>query len=174
MESIWHAHRGDDIVDLVLHDHRRIIDLVDRLENTTDAQRGARFELLSALRFEIALHSEAEDAVLYDRLSQSLDDDRRKKVRNARVEHGLVDRVLSELSSLDPSHSFWMVKVRVLRDFLEHHFREEQEELAIAKAEFDVEESMNLAQAFLFAKRKMMLAEGERDSLAPISWRGAA
>ena len=170
----WTPIDGDDIADLILHDHRHILHLVDKLEQTKDTERGARLELFAAMHLELRTHTEAEDAVLYDRLSQSLDENRRNKIRAARGEHALIDRVVGELASLDPSHSFWKVKVRVLRDFLEHHFADEARELEVAKLEFDAEESMNLAQAFLFAKRKFLMLES--DSVAPpaISLRNVA
>jgi len=79
-------------------------------------------------------------------------------IAHAFEEHHLVDVLVDEIRGMDAEDPAWTAKVHVLRESLEHHIEEEQEELFPKLREaFDDEEMAELGDEMAEAR-----AEAER------------
>ena len=133
-----------DIFDVLKQEHKELNSLLEQAEETTERAEKTRTELLSKIRTSLLLHAKAEEKSLYKRLKgeETLED----LLLEAAEEHEVAEHVLSELDGLDTADETWKAKVTVLHESIEHHVKEEEDEM--------------------FPKAKKCLAEGEAEELA--------
>lgn len=117
MTNIFEALRSD-------HDTQRT--LLDQLVETHGDSEGRR-ELFARLRQELQNHAKAEERNFYTPLLKS--DLTQDKARHSIHEHEEIDELIEALESLDRSSPAWLTKARELRDMVEHHLEEEEQEV---------------------------------------------
>ena len=116
-----------DAFELLKTDHRKVSDLFDQIEPTTDRDAAARRELFSRLKTELDVHAHVEETILYPRLKQAAET--KEITTHAYEEHQEVKDLLKEIQSMPPDGEKWMEKVRELRKNVEHHIREEENKM---------------------------------------------
>jgi hemerythrin superfamily protein len=136
-------------LDLIKQDHKRLRKL---LEETLEAEGAAREERMDYLRTELVAHERMEEEVLYPRLRNE------KKAHDTVLEgyeeHHVADVLLDELLDLPPETDLWKAKVKVLKENVEHHMDEEEDELfKEARAVLNREELDRLGERMAQIKR---------------------
>lgn len=114
--------------DLLRRDHRTARSLFARWERagTDTARRALVFE---ELRHHLRVHALVEEELFYPALRQSGTEESRDLIHEALAEHKIVEELLNEIAALNPEHAEYAAKVRFLRENVEHHAEEEEEEL---------------------------------------------
>ena len=115
------------LYDMLRKDHERVREIFAQLERTTEADDSRREDLFGALYRELDVHSQAEEKFLYSRLKG--EDETRELVLESLDEHKEVKRGLDELESMDKGGAEWIPRLRALRESVEHHVEEEENEL---------------------------------------------
>lgn len=115
------------IYEFLKKDHEVVKQLLEQLLESSPNATKRRRDLLQRLHDEIIPHMRAEEKVLYDPLKDisGMED----AVLDAYEEHINVESILRELETMDPSIDRWSAKVKVLKESLENHIKEEEEEL---------------------------------------------
>ncbi len=128
MTSKKQVSRQKDIVDLLKHDHREVESLFKKITGKKTSQNLTQQEKsFKELRHALTLHSEAEERFLYPRIEdiQQL----RHIAFESYEEHALVRRLLGELDAIDIKSDEWKGKITVLKELVEHHVEEEEDEM---------------------------------------------
>ena len=111
---------SEDVVDLIMQDHREVEGLFEKLKGEPDVRAGLTPILVTLL----AAHSRAEEAEVYpaarDEAGEADD------VAHSQEEHLLADRLLAELIECDPSASAYDDKLAEVTDAITHHIEEEE------------------------------------------------
>lgn len=132
-----------DALELLLEDHARIRNLLERASETEDPD--ARGELFQQLKGELMLHERKEEEVLYPALQNH--PRAREIVLEGYEEHHVADTILHELEATDTSDERWAAKLKVLKENLEHHIEEEEKEMFDkARQVFDRNELKSLGE----------------------------
>lgn len=119
---------GVSAIDLLKADHEKVRTVLDRLEKATGPDR--RTDLLAKAKELIVLHAEAEEVVFYPAFRDAAKTKEDKKLFfEAHEEHHLVDVVLEELEGAPTDGEVFAAKVKVLKDLVEHHAEEEEEQM---------------------------------------------
>jgi hemerythrin superfamily protein len=117
--------KGKDIITLILADHKPLKQMIKimKSEDATHAKKKATFE-----KFAPALlaHAKPEEQTWY--ISLKTEHDMVVEGVEGDVEHGLADQLCNELKKTT-DHDMFMAKVKVLAEMVEHHIKEEEEEL---------------------------------------------
>src|SRR5678816_3331816 len=138
-----------DALDLIKQDHKRLRKL---LEETLKAEGGARVERLDYLRTELVAHERMGEEVLYPRLRD--EKKAHETVLEGYEEHHVADVLLDELLDVPPETDLWKAKLKVLKENVEHHMDEEEDELFKgARAVLDREELNRLGERMEQIKR---------------------
>jgi len=138
-----------DALDLIKQDHKRLRKL---LEETLKAEGVERDERLDHLRTELVAHERMEEEVLYPRLRD--EKKAHETVLEGYEEHHVADVLLDELLDVPPETDLWKAKVKVLKENVEHHMDEEEDELfKRARAVLDREELNRLGARMEQIKR---------------------
>ena len=138
-----------DALELIKRDHKRLRKL---LEETLEAEGAQREQRLDHLRTELVAHERMEEEVLYPRLRD--EKKTHEPVLEGYEEHHVADVILDELLDVPPETDLWKAKVKVLKENVEHHMDEEEDELFKgARAALDREELNRLGERMEQIKR---------------------
>lgn len=119
-----------DAVTLLKSDHRKVEDLFAKLEKTTERGAGRRVALVGQIGAELEKHMALEEDVFYPAFREAVrKKDDKELYHEAREEHHAARLILSELAQLDPTDETFGAKAKVLKEMIEHHVEEEEEEM---------------------------------------------
>jgi hemerythrin superfamily protein len=117
-------------------DHRKVAKLFEEILDTTERAEKTRKQLFAEIQTALEEHTTLEEAVLYPALEKvELTHD---LTLEAEEEHKVAKTLLEELASEDETTEEWTAKMTVLKENIEHHVKEEEEELFP-----DAEKAMN-------------------------------
>ena len=141
----------EGIVQVLQTEHRTVADLLERLaaeENEAEA-----LELVKQIKRELMAHSTAEDRVVYSTIEQN--EEMEEDIEHARDEHAGIDEKLMAVAEADPGAADFKQKVQELTECVQHHVKEEENEILPKATRFiDGETSRELA--LLFKKQKQI------------------
>jgi hemerythrin-like domain-containing protein len=119
-----------DAIELLTTDHEKLRRLLAELGDTTTQAVTKRAELFKVIAEEVRVHSRIEEEIFYPAYHAAAEtQDDAKVYFEAIEEHGLVDIVLPGLEDEDPSTDVFSAKAKVLKDLIEHHADEEEEQM---------------------------------------------
>ena len=145
------AQASDDIVKLILEDHKPLKRLIETLKDTEEsfAKRQAAFEEFGA---RLIAHAKPEEQALYVYMKEG--NELRTEGFEGDVEHMIADQLLQEAQATN-DEDLWSAQVKVLAELVEHHIEEEEEEmLPEFKKEATDEERSMIGQKYLHLKSK--------------------
>ncbi|MBD9677788.1 hemerythrin domain-containing protein [Pseudomonas sp. PDM18] len=123
-------------IELLKHDHEVVKKLLGELSETTERAVKKRPELLRRIELELAQHTSIEEEIFYPALKQVGEKDDAKMYFEAKEEHRTVDAlVLPDLKKTRPDSIEFAGRVKVLKELLEHHIEEEEQEMFPRAAE---------------------------------------
>ena len=112
-------------IDLLTKDHKHLKTLLARTVAAKSDER--REELIETLRSELVAHERMEEEVFYPPLRDN------KKTHDIVLEgyqeHHVADLILDELLELPTDSEMWEPKVKVLKENIEHHIEEEEDDM---------------------------------------------
>jgi hemerythrin superfamily protein len=147
-----------DAIGLLKEDHKKVKALLEALEKTTERAGKRRAVLLGQIKTELTVHTNLEETIFYpafrDAVAKKED---REMYFEALEEHHVVKLVLPEIEATDPTSEPYGAKVKVLKELVTHHAREEEREMfPEAKKVLDKDELQQLG-ARMRAKKKELL-----------------
>ncbi len=140
------------IYDILKNDHRTVLSILNSAEAAPDADR--RKHILSLAHTELAMHSKAEEEVLYRPLRDRLTEN--QIIHHSFDEHDEIDKLLAKLQSTSAEDSEWMENLSRLRGVLERHIaKEEGEVFMLAQQTFSAVEAEEIGISMLSEKGKL-------------------
>ena len=151
-----------DAIALLKADHRAVEELFDKFEKASGDNR--KQKLAEEICLELSVHAEIEEEIFYPACEGKVDED---LLKESYVEHDAAKVLIAEIMDGRPSDEFYNVKVKVLREEIEHHVEEEEKRLEglfaqARKAGLDMD-----ALGDELAARKMQLADQFKTSGVP-------
>lgn len=117
-------------IELLKQDHEKVKKLLEDISNTTERAFKKRAELLQKIALELQAHTTIEEEIFYPAFRDAGERDELKMYHEAKEEHRAVESlVLPDLLATDPGTVEFAGRVKVLRELLEHHIQEEEEEM---------------------------------------------
>jgi len=113
-----------DAFELLKADHRKVAELFDQLEN---AGGKAKLSVFDQIKTELELHTHIEEKIFYPALEKPAET--HDLTLEAYEEHKAVKQLLAEMSGVRTPNDEWDAKAKVLRENVEHHVDEEENEL---------------------------------------------
>ncbi len=113
-----------DPFELLKADHKKVAQLFDQLE-AGSGQR--KLDVFKQIKGELEVHTHIEETVFYPALEKP--EETHDLTLEAYEEHNVVKTLLEELSGARSADDEWQAKAKVLRENVEHHVDEEENEL---------------------------------------------
>jgi hypothetical protein len=141
--------------ELLKQDHRKVADLMEKLEKTTERGVKTREELFGKIQEELEIHAHIEETIFYPVLQKEKETE--DITREAFEEHKVVKTLLAELAALNKDDEQWLPKFTVLKENIEHHVEEEEGEMFTdARKAIEKEELEQLGEQMNAEKSRMM------------------
>ena len=118
-----------DALDLLDADHRAVRQLFRdyRKLAANDAPEARRKALAEQICMELTIHAKLEEELFYPPVREAIRDD--DLMDEAEVEHASAKDLIVQILSMDPHEELYDAKVTVLGEYIEHHVREEREQM---------------------------------------------
>jgi len=116
-----------DAIELLKSDHRLVESLFDQLDATDED--GAKVELAQRICTELSIHAKVEEEIFYPASRDVLDEQDDDLVDEATVEHRSLKQLIAEIDGSSPSDELFDANLKVLKEYTQHHVREEEQEL---------------------------------------------
>jgi hemerythrin-like domain-containing protein len=113
-----------DAFELLKADHRKVSELFDSLEAASGKEK---LNVFNQIKTELELHAQIEEKIFYPALEKP--EETHDLTLEAYEEHKTVKSLLAELSRSKTANDEWQAKAKVLRENVEHHVDEEENEL---------------------------------------------
>lgn len=171
------AKPGSDAIALMKADHRKVKGLLKKLDAAEDGDR--RQGLFEDIEQELLVHARLEEELFYPRFKQAVgdDDEETKRYFEAHEEHEVAERVAAEIREHpDPASDEYAAKCKVLKDLIEHHIEEEEEEMfPSARKAIGRQDLLHLGEDMRQRKQEMLAGdvddlrriEAPRDAIEP-------
>jgi hypothetical protein len=156
----WRKETQMNAFALLKADHEKVAGLLETIENTTERALKGREEIFARLKEELDLHAAIEEEIFYPALEDA--EETRDITLEAYEEHRLVKQLLSELEAAPKDSEEWSAKFSVLKENIEHHVEEEEEEMFKKARQALTEEEIEELGEQLQAAKKQARAAGAR------------
>ena len=149
-----------DIYERLKKDHDKQRELARQIIETTGDSEERR-QLWQQFKIELEAHASAEEQTFYATLMEQPDGS--DKARHSVAEHKDAADLVEEIDDMDMSSSGWQRKFSKLKEEVEHHVDEEEEEVfKLARKLISAEEARDLAGRF--EERKGAEVDNEKDA----------
>src|SRR5215216_2103507 len=110
-------------IELLMKDHRKVDDLFAQIESGA----GDPEMIFDQIYSELSLHADVEESLFYPELEQRAET--ADTVQHSYKEHQEVRTMLDELAAGNPGSAEWLAQLNELKQSVQHHVREEENEL---------------------------------------------
>ena len=128
--------KTQDALALLKEDHRKVEKLFKDFESAKG--EGRKEKLARQISLELTIHTMIEEEIFYPACKGKIDED---MLKEAYVEHDAAKLLMAEIEAgSGQSDDFFDAKVQVLGEQIDHHVKEEEEELfpEVRKADIDI------------------------------------
>lgn len=137
--------------------HAETREHLEALTATTDRGVKTRARLLAQIESELQHHMQLEEEIFYPAFKEAVE---RKKDKTlfyeAKEEHEAAKKVLRDLVRADAATLAFGGKAKVLQELVEHHIKEEEDEMfPIAKKVLSAEELNTLGERMMNRKKQL-------------------
>jgi iron-sulfur cluster repair protein YtfE (RIC family) len=118
-----------DALELLKTDHKKVKDLFKAIDASKNEKQ--RKQLFAQVKTELETHTHIEETVFYPTIAKN--DDLREMVLESLEEHKQVKTLLGEMENIGADSETFEPKFKVLKENVEHHAVEEEEEKMFPK-----------------------------------------
>lgn len=150
-----------DAITMLRDDHKLLRKLSKELAETTEAAVVTRKKLLKRLEAELTAHTTIEEELFYPAILDASDDvEDARMVAEGIEEHRAADaKVIPDLHKTDPSTIEYSGRLKVLKDYLFHHLKEEEEDMFPKVRELIGRKELRELGEKMMARKKELLGE---------------
>ena len=130
--------KTDDAITLLTADHDKVKKLFKSFEKSTGEDADKKQELVAEICTELTVHATIEEEIFYPAAREALEE--QDLLDEAEVEHASAKELIAQLEDMKPGDELYDAKVTVLGEYIDHHVKEEQDEMfpKIKKAKLDL------------------------------------
>ena len=149
-----------DAISILTEDHRKVKKMFqdfDKLKGS-EADEEQKRTLVEMICEELTVHTQIEEEIFYPAVRAAIDDD--DLMDEADVEHAGAKDLIAQLEDMEPGDDHYDAKVTVLGENVDHHVKEEQDEMfpKARKAKVDLDA---LGAEMLARKQELLAGDSE-------------
>ncbi|HBG27054.1 MAG: hypothetical protein A2Y10_01605 [Planctomycetes bacterium GWF2_41_51] len=141
------------IFETLKKDHKKVLDLLEKLEHSSQRASKTRHENYLILKKELLEHMHGEENTFYKFLLEN--EDLKELLYEAYEEHRTVRLALPDLEAKEVTDEQWKPILSVIGEMVKHHINEEEKELfKEAKSFINHEDDERLVSEFEESKKE--------------------
>jgi hemerythrin superfamily protein len=117
--------KAQDATALLRADHKRVSDLFNEYEESRSSAK--KKQIVEQLCDELTVHAQIEEEIFYPAVKRALKD--KELIPEARVEHETLKGLIAQVEGAEPDGEMFDAKIKVMREYVKHHVKEEQNEI---------------------------------------------
>lgn len=133
--------KSRDAISLLTDDHKKVQKLFKEFEKLSKKEDDeGKAELAREICVELTVHAQIEEEILYPAAREVLDE--QDLLDEAQVEHASAKDLIAQIESMETDEELFDAKVTVLGEYVNHHIKEEQDEMftRLKKSDLDLEQ----------------------------------
>jgi hemerythrin superfamily protein len=144
-----------DAIALLRADHKTVKELFEQFEKTRKDER--KEALAEQICKELSVHAQIEEEIFYPATREVIKEE--DLVDEATVEHQSAKDLIAQIREGSASDDLWEAKVKVLGEYIDHHVKEEQNEMfpMVKKTKLD----LKALGEQLMARKMELMGEAE-------------
>jgi hemerythrin superfamily protein len=131
-----------DAFALLTADHRTVKGLFKEFEKLSKQEDvdEEKAQLVRQICNELTVHAQVEEEIFYPAVREAIDDE--DLMDEADIEHASAKDLIAQLEGMQPGDDHYDARVTVLREYVDHHVKEEEGEMfsKARKADVDAED----------------------------------
>ena len=157
-ESPKKATKPQEATALLRADHKMVSMLFEQYESARS--RPKKKALATQICTELTVHAQIEEEIFYPAVRAAIDDE--DLLDEAEIEHATAKDLIAQIEEMDASEDKYAARVIVLGEYIDHHVKEEQEEMfpKAMKAKLDMEA---LGEAIMARKEELKAELGTEE-----------
>lgn len=116
-----------EVLGMLIDDHRMVAKIFKDFESEKDPKR--QEEMVTTACNALTVHAEIEEQVFYPFLREQDPEEFGDLLNEAKVEHASAKDLIAQLSVMKPGDELYEAKFTVLGEYVDHHVKEEEDEL---------------------------------------------
>ena len=145
-----------DVRDVLREEHQQLQELATAVVEADDPAQAKR--IFHQLKEALVRHSRAEERVVYNALMDCKEPEAIELAEEGEIEHEIADRLLQQNTRGRADSPGWKARMKVLRDMLEHHVRDEESHVFDAlERHFSLRELQKMGERFEEHKERVQL-----------------
>jgi hemerythrin superfamily protein len=140
------------VYNVLKQEHDEAKDIMDNIMLSQNNIR--KIKLLEELKKNILIHAKTEEEVFYERLKKepSLKD----QIEHAINDHKMIEKLFNKIEKIKPGDKRWMDVFFRIKQLLEHHIAEEEEEIfPQARKVLEKQEAEDMAEMMVIEEPEM-------------------
>lgn len=145
--------KSQDATTLLRADHKLVSELFESYEKASTT--ASKKKIVSQICMELSVHAQVEEEIFYPAIKKALKD--HELVPEATVEHATLKSLIGQVEGVEPDGEMFDAKIKVLCEYVEHHVKEEQNEMFPKAKKTDID-MMKLGDQ-ITARKQELIAE---------------
>jgi hemerythrin superfamily protein len=143
-----------DAIKLLKADHAEVKEMFEQFESARSSAQKSK--LAATICQALTAHTTIEEEIFYPAAREALEEG--DLIDEAEVEHQSAKVLIAEIEAGGPDDDLWDAKVKVLGEYINHHVKEEEEEMfpAVRKTDLDLKA---LGEEMAARKEELMAEE---------------
>ena len=146
-----------DAIKMLKDDHKKVKGLFRDYEAAGDNAYKTKLKIAMTACNELEVHSMLEEEIFYPAVAAKTDEEGKDLVLEGIEEHAQVKILIAELREMTPEDQTFDAKFKVLTEDVEHHIREEEEEM-LPDARAKLGEELDALGAKMEARKQELMA----------------
>jgi len=121
------SRRPKDAIALLIADHKKVQKMFKDYEKLGEDDAARKGELCTQICTELKIHTTIEEEIFYPAMREALEE--QDLLDEAEVEHASAKELIAQLEGMTPGEDHFDAKVTVLGEYINHHVKEEQNEM---------------------------------------------
>ena len=118
---------AQDAIALLKKDHATVKKLFEQEEGAKQA--AAKVKVFNEINAALEVHATIEEELFYPAVKKAKSEHVKDEVREGYEEHKQIKSLLAQISRITPSDESYNMKIKVLKEDVEHHVKDEEGEM---------------------------------------------
>jgi hemerythrin superfamily protein len=114
---------------LLKADHAAVKKLFAQEQRATKQDDEKKQSIFHQIKDALTVHATIEEEIFYPAVKKARQEHVKDEVREGYEEHRQIKNLLAQIASITPDEETWDMKIKVLKEDVEHHVKEEEGEM---------------------------------------------